>query len=93
MSKIGDPDDYYPNKQSTTEGGYVEERLSKLEYYQRDIKEILSPGEISFGSIPLGCRACNSIMPQSGIHLPLCEDCLKVLGKLSDFHRNTKFLF
>ena len=86
---IGKPDDYYPHKQSNdpnahSTGGYVEERLSKLEHEQRDLNEFKINVSVGY------CLCCNIPMQ---LAFPMCPECLKTLGQITIAKRDGKFLF
>jgi hypothetical protein len=83
MDNIGKPDNYYMNQYSqdpnaSVTGGYIEERLSKLEYHQRFI---LSDGI---------CKSCN--LPTDA-NFPICNDCLATIGDITQAKRDLKFVF
>ena len=89
MSNIGKPTDYFdgqisndPNAHNT--GGYVEERLSKLEFYQKELK-------IDMINIKLGYCLCCKLPMQ--LTFPICTDCVEILGKITSAKRDQKFMF
>ena len=68
-------DHNFPNRPN---GGFIEERLTKLEYNQDEIK-------YAFGEATV-CRACKyALMPpiQGTIQIPICQDCFENLGGIT----------
>lgn len=85
---IGKPLDYSPGTYSNdpnahTTGGYTEERLSKLEYHQQDLRNDML-------NINLGyCLCCKDPLQ---LVFPICNSCTDVLGSITRAKRDLKFL-
>lgn len=71
-----DPNHYTSHQHNRPEGGWIEERITKLEHYQDRLKDELNQ---------TNCRACNDYMIASmrvEITIPFCDECLKNIGEL-----------
>lgn len=96
---IGKPEDHdqYSYKINEPEGGYVDQRLSKLEFYQQALRNEFNGDNVDLGtsSYSQGCKACKAsiIIPGNGLVFPLCQECTDNLGKITIARRNGKFLF
>lgn len=80
--------DQHMSSSNSPNGGFMEERLVKLEYYQEAIKEALK------NDTGL-CKCCkeSSLPVLSYIaSMGICDDCLNTLGKLTNAVKNTNFL-
>ena len=83
---IGKPENHTPGHYSQdNSGGYVEERLSKLEYNQQEIAN-----HVNAVKQP-GCIFCKEQVLLGP--LPICHECSDTIGKMSIARRNLKFVF
>ena len=85
---IGNSEYYNPNAYRDSsypqrpQGGFVEERLTKVEFHQSEIISVL--GDSTKGVI--ACRACGqAVMPpiHGHMHLPICHDCFETIGRIT----------
>lgn len=97
---IGDPNkhDTWSSSPSPNEPihGFVERRLSKLEFYQRDINgalEVLQQKDRD-GFIVCPCKACQAPLPSgaANVQFPICEDCLTSMGQITQAKRDLNFI-
>ena len=71
-------------------GGFIEERLSKLEYNMDQVNQLFGSAQNSF----IKCLACADTLPpviQGHMQLPLCQPCLDNLGRIT--HAKKGWLF
>lgn len=96
VGKPGDHDPYSHQQGQEPDGGYVERRLCKLEFYQREVRSALhvlqeaSPN----GYVEPVCKACNGSISQDGlvgeIQFPICKECMATVGQITNARRITK---
>ena len=106
MNDVGKPKDYqqgiYHNEQtcsSRPNGGFLEERIAKLEYDTNNIEAALDTQRviIESGHVHYGCKCCEGLINvykdnNSSITFPICHQCLDAIGKLSGALKATNFL-
>ena len=79
-------------------GGFTEERLGKLEYYQEELKANVS--RIESDRVPTAadasfvCQSCNELsISYTTVHaFPICRECMKSLGMMTKARKNFKIL-
>lgn len=70
---IGKPHDHYPGRLSShQDGGYIDERLAKLEYFMQTIENEMS-----------SCKVCKShlLTTIDTYEFPICNRCLDSINK------------
>lgn len=83
----GDPDHMKPTYVPRPDGGFLEERLAKVEWdnisLQADTNNLNKAMGVDPVNMGTNCKACDElIMPIVGIAFPICDKCLSALGDI-----------